>query len=1154
MTVRGFISPRFGVPFRALRAEERKATSQAAGRPTPHGSRPQKLLAACWLLSVVVRAASPTQQETEFFESRIRPILVNQCYKCHSETSERVKGGLKLDTRANLLKGGDTGVAIVPGNPEKSLLIKAIRYKDEDLKMPPNDRKLTDAQIADLEAWVRMGAPDPRSGTSSGVNLYEIDKANAAKHWAFQMLFYPPVPRVEDKDNWAQTDIDRYILAGLRREGLSPSPRADKTSLIRRATFDLTGLPPTPAEVDAFLADNAPTAFSNVVVRLLTSPRYGERWGRYWLDLARYADTKGSAGEMAEPRYLYSYTYRDYVIRAFNDDLPYNQFLIEQIAADKLPPDKDNSRLAALGFLTLGNRFNNNADDIIDDRIDVLSKSTLALTVTCARCHDHKFDPIPTADYYSLHGVFSSCYEPTEGPVLGSATNTLAYQQFSSELDSKQAELDREREAAEKEARRALIGRSGDYLLALAEIANPTNTIPKNQIFSRRALNRRWAGGWEKGMSKWSKEHDPVFAPWVEFVRLAPSEFAAKAPELAARYRANADPNHPINPLVARSLATPPKSLADLAARYSELFLEVEGHWQNLVSLQTKLKAANSEAASATRSLEPDQEQLRLALYDRKSPLHLEEQIVTDAVMRDNKTKQKIAKLQATLDDLKINHPGAPARAMALLDKDSPHDDHVYLRGNAATRGPLAPRRFLEILSPDHREEYHDGSGRLELAKAIASDDNPLTARVMVNRIWQGHFGEGIVRTPNDFGLRSEPPTHPELLDYLALSFMDHGWSIKKLHLQIMLSSTYQQSSEDNPRQAQKDPNNRWLWRMNRRRLDFESLRDTILAIGGKLDLTMGGPSVKLDSVPHSERRTVYGFVDRNRLPTMYRVFDFANPDLSTGKRDLTTVPQQALFLMNSPLVVEQAMNLVRRPDFSAQSRNEDRVRLLYRLIYQRAPTEAETKLALNYLQSEPRKPKTPIPGQSPWEYGTGYVDPVFKRVTFLPMTQFASGVWRGPAGSSLTARGGFPPEDPRAVVVRRWISPVEGAINIDGVLEHGNPNGDGVQGHIISSRSGELGTWVAFKDKIQTSVGTLAVVEGEMIDFVVDCRTNAKGDNFVWAPTITFSDAAEGETTAPGTTWSAQKDFSGVVRRRLYVWEKLAQVLLETNEMAFYN
>ncbi len=576
---------------------------------------------------------------------------------------------------------------------------------------------------------------------------------------------------------------------------MKASPPADKRTLLRRAYFDLIGLPPTPAEVQAFVSDSSSTAFAKVIDQLLARPQYGERWGRHWLDVARYADTKGEIKRQREsPLYPFAWTYRDYVIKSFNDDKPYDRFIIEQIAADKLPLGADNSALAALGFLTLGERFQNNENDIINDRIDVVTKGLLGLSVTCARCHDHMFDPISTKDYYSLRGIFASSYEPRVRPVLGNAV--------------------------------------------------------------------------------------------------------AAHPEYADYYKQRT-------------------------------------------------------------SMEKELETLTLNLR-RGNPGERREQI-----------KRRV-ELQNLIDVLELTHAAAPARANVLLDRPVAKDSPVFLRGEAETPGEVVPRRFLECLSGPARKSFTLGSGRLELAHAIADRNNPLTARVMVNRIWQHHFGEGIVASPDDFGAMGTPPTHPELLDFLARYFMDHGWSIKQVHKLILLSQTYQQTSDNNPRYAELDPFNHLLWRQNIRRLEFEPLRDSLLALGGKLDTNLYGRPVPLaqargrnfratlvlepthrpQDIGYTTRRTIYGFIDRSELPEVFNQFDFANPDAENGRRHETTVPQQALYLMNSPLVVEQARYLVQRPEVRACQSDEEIIGQLYEIIYQRGPRPEEIRLGLDFIES----------------------------------------------------------------------------------------------------------------------------------------------------------------------------------------------------------
>jgi mono/diheme cytochrome c family protein len=718
------------------------------------------------LAAIQPLAAAPEKhapEANEFFEKKVRPILIENCLSCHGPKKQQ--GSLRLDNRVSALKGGDSGPVVVAGKPDESLLIKAIRH-DGDLKMPPKGKLAAD-RVAALTEWVRMGAPWPDDAPAGATKSTIADARE--HHWSFRPVKKPEVPNVKNSEH-VQTPVDSFILAKLETNSLSLSPPAERHALIRRVTFDLTGLPPTPSEVEAFVNDQSADAYSRLVDRLLASPAYGERWGRHWLDVARYSDTKGYVFT-EERRYPNSFTYRDYVIRAFNEDKPYDRFIVEQLAADRLPVGDDNSALAALGYLTLGRRFLNNQQDIIDDRIDVTMRGLQGLTVGCARCHDHKFDPIPTRDYYSLYGVFASSSEPAELPLLGKAEPSAELTAFEEELKKRQAVVD---------------------------------------------------------------------------------EFKDKHKD--------------------------------------------------------ELKSGNVKA------------------------------------------RNDLVKLNNKVAEWKVNGPGAPPRAMVLNDLPSPVQPHVLKRGNPGNPAEAVPRQFLEVLAGPERKPFKDGSGRLELARAIGSRDNPLTARVMVNRVWMHHFGKGLVPTPGDFGTRGEPPTHPELLDWLAASFMDNGWSVKQLHRLIVLSATYRQSSNDNTDGRAVDPENRLLWKMNRRRLDFEQMRDSLLAVAGRLDRKAGGRPVGIIDPPFTTRRTVYGFIDRQNLPGLFRTFDFASPDVSTPQRFNTTVPPQALFLMNSPFATEQAKYFANRLDVAWQPTDQKRVERMYQLAYGRPAEPDELELGLQYL------------------------------------------------------------------------------------------------------------------------------------------------------------------------------------------------------------
>ena len=1110
--------------------------------------------------ATVARAADAAPlpaAELDFFEKKVRPVLVNSCYKCHSKQESKNRGGLEVDTREALLKGGDSGPAIVPRDTEKSLLIKAIRYTDTDLQMPPKGEKLSTAQIADLETWVKMGAPDPRSAHTVAAKSMR----NLAKdHWAFKPVGQPPPPTVKDK-NWVKTPIDAFILAKLEAKDLTPSPRADKRTLIRRATYDLIGLPPTPEEFDAFTRDNSPDAYAKLVDRLLKSPHYGERWGRYWLDIARYADTKGDVNRNREdPRYPHAWTYRDYVIQSFNEDKPYDRFITEQLAADKLPLGADKNPLAALGFITVGKRFGNNLNDIIDDRIDTVTKGFLGLTVTCARCHDHKFDPIPTRDYYSLHGVFASTVEPEEKPLLRPPAPTPDYLDYQKQLAAIEKEIQTFREGIEGQIRAAGRTNAAAYLLATWEVAQPTNTINRNIFIARdRKLDNGMFQRWEGYLRARQNRFDPVFQPWTEFAKLSDQEFVAKARQISAQFATNKDKSKQINPLVARQFSgNPPTNMREVAARYGTLLAEADKAWQ--MSLAIASRARRTEAPKLS---DPNWDQLRLVLYGKDAPPNPDERQIERFFSQQ--TQRRETDLHAKIITLQLTHPGAPGRAMVVEDSRSPRDSKIFIRGNASSQGDVAPRQFLEALSDGKPEPFRVGSGRLELAKAIASRDNPLTARVMVNRIWLHHFGEGIVRTTSDFGARSEPPTHPELLDALASYFMDNGWSIKKLHRLIMMSNTYQQISDENPRFAQVDPGNQLLWRQNVRRLDFEAIRDSLLAIGGKLDLRLGGAPTNLTAEPYPNRRTVYGFVDRGDLATVFRTFDFADPDLTTSKRYETTVPQQALFLMNNPLVIEQARNLVTRRDFTALVQVDDRISLLYKLIAQRAPTDKERMLANRYLGGQSAKDEKAI--GPVWQYGYGAYDPQAKQLRkFDSMKAFGRNTWvpsdrpnQNFGALSLNANGGHPGPNLATAAIRRWTAPQNGFIEINGTLGHADKRGDGVLGVILSSRAGEVGRYAAFNKQVPTKVARVPVSRGETIDFITLSLRDPNFDAFTWSPAIKLVATNGGGADADAQTqWSAKNDFAGPGKdgssKPMVGWEKYAQVLLLTNELTFFN
>jgi len=871
------------------------------------------------VLIFILGVLSPQDAGVEFFEKKIRPVLVEKCYKCHSTQAAKEKGGLLLDTREGVLKGGESGPAVVPGHPEKSLLIRAIKHADESLSMPAKE-KLPDDQIADFVAWVKIGAPDPRTVPAvPASSASTFDFVAARRFRSFQPPIDRAVPEVRSKP-WVRNDIDRFVAARLEEKGLLPSPLADKRTLIRRLSYDLVGLPPTPQEVDAYLADGSADAYEKLVERLLGSVHFGERWGRHWLDVARYADTKEWV--VAEERRLaYAYTYRDWVIRAFNEDLPFDRFVTLQLAADRVAADRRD--LAALGFLTVGRSFLNRLPDIIDDRIDVVTRGLLGLSASCARCHDHKYDPIPTKDYYSLYGIFASTTTPKELPLLGAPPRTPEYAAFEKELLAKEGEMNKFRQ----ERHAAILAplrtpeKIAEYLLAGQEALGKGDDELRS-FGQQRKLNRAMLRRWRDFLRKTSEAPHPVLAAWHAYAGLPAASFADASPAALAGLK-------DLNPVVAAAFAEPPGSLREAADRYGVLIAD------------------------------PRDEALRQAAHGPDGVLNLPP-ADADMLLQDG-DRDKLRKLKQAVDALH-NHPGAPPRAMSLEDAAAPQNARVFIRGNAGSPGEEVPRAFLTVLCPEERAAVKAGSGRLELARAIASPDNPLTARVFVNRVWAWLFGRGIVATPSDFGARGEPPTHPELLDWLARRFVAQSWSVKTLVRQIVLSSTYRQSSAANSEGLAGDPQNRYLWRMNRRRMDFEAMRDALLEVAGRPDRAVGGRPVPLTEEPFSRRRSVYGHVDRLNLANVLRVFDFAGPDMHVPQRYTTTVPQQALFLMNSPFVLEQARQVTARPEVAAEADPEQRLQRLYRAVFGRAATAREAGLGLAFVAGQEAGPL------SPWE------------------------------------------------------------------------------------------------------------------------------------------------------------------------------------------
>ncbi|HEV2946149.1 MAG TPA: PSD1 and planctomycete cytochrome C domain-containing protein, partial [Gemmataceae bacterium] len=757
----------------------------------------------------ITRAQSALGNGGDFFEKEVWPLLVARCHQCHGDLA-KPKGKLHLTSRANVLQGGESGPAVVPGKPTESLLIQAIGYT-EALKMPPKE-KLPDGEVAILTRWVKMGLPWPESRletakNSSGSEEYQISSEQRA-FWSFQPVKDHLPPKVKD-ESLVKTAVDRFVLAELEKKELRPAPAADKRTLIRRATFDLIGLPPTPQEIEAFVNDSSPQAFAKVIDRLLASPHYGERWGRHWLDLVRYTDSfdarilngPGSVMDITE-----SWRYRDWVVGAFNRDLPYDQFIAEQLAGDILasrnPGPESNEQVIATGMLAIGNWGGGDADkeklltDIVDDQIDVVGRTIMGLTLGCARCHDHKFDPIPTADYYSLAGIFFS-----------------------------------------------------------------THILP------------------------------------------------------------NVGPKTDGPPMLRIPLGTPEE--ISRRARFQEQIAEAERRLQSL-----------------TKNVYPDIA-LRLLPEGTRWP----------AVMALVKRR---AEMERTLTELKKKAPSPLPFANGAQEGGVPesphagvHDVRVHIRGNYARLGETTPRRFPRIVAGDRQTPIHEGSGRLPLARWLTSPNHPLTARVMVNRIWQHHFGEGIVRSPSNFGKQGDCPTHPELLDYLAKRFVESGWSIKAMHRLMMLSAAYQQSSETSAETLQADPDNRLFGRMNRRRLESVDIRDNLLALAGQMNSAMGGKATR-DF--HNPRRTLYQMTIRSDRSGFGPLFDIADSDAPEATRTVSTVAPQALFLLNHPFIMEQKSALARRILEITGASIKERMDRAYLLLYGRPPSDEESQIGIDFL------------------------------------------------------------------------------------------------------------------------------------------------------------------------------------------------------------
>jgi hypothetical protein len=1108
-------------------------------------------------------------ESVEFFEQKIRPLLIDRCNKCHGDAKQWAN--LRLDSRHAILTGGDSGPAVDIAAPEQSELLVRVLASDLETRMPPTDAgpALTSEEIGLLQHWITMGAPWPAIVEPKQGNRKDVWE----KHWAFQPVrSHPPVPTesaATDFANWQQSPIDRFVLKKLAEHQLTPSPQADPSDLLRRVTYALTGLPPTPESTASFMQNPSPEAYAALVDHLLDSPEYGEHWGRHWLDVARYSDTKGYVYGREEKRFVHATHYRDWVIEAFNCDLPYDRFVMLQLAADQVP-NLDRRDLAAMGFLTLGRRFLGITPDIIDDRIDVVSRGFLGLTVGCARCHDHKYDPVPTADYYSLYGVFeNSADELTAIPpkAIDPSFNSQIDAAYETELAERKRKLSMAMAEKRLEANERLRTRLSEYLMAQKKLdLYPEMTF--NQIVPKEDLIPTLVRRWQAYLIQAEHESSPVFSAWIAYASLPDGSFETEA---IKRHEQINGSHSSWNTLVRDAFRHPPKSLQEVADRYQALVSAIDKQW-----------AADCERArQLNRPLplqfdDPDREQLRQAFYGVDSPCVMPEgSLLNNEWYWDTATGDELWKLSNAIDQWLLQSPhsvaGAP-HVVALTDRHQRQEPQIFKRGNPANKGATVSRHMLSLGKPV-AADFQVGSGRMELAKSIVSPENPLTARVWVNRVWAHHFGAGLVTTPSDFGTRANAPSHPELLDWLSQKLIELKWSTKALHREILLSQTYMQasrvsSSNTTPiaKAMETDPENRLLWRMNPRKLSIEQYRDTLLTVSGQLDKTQGGLGGDL----FGKRRSVYLSLDRQFLPNVFSVFDMANPDLHSAQRTETTIPQQALFSMNHPFVIERAKDVAAM--VANQAAQSERAKMVFEAILGRTPLPDELKaIELFLTQSESLENKVADDDladrfRANWSYGYGKIDPATGILeSFEKLPHFTGTSWQGgiavPDPSLgwvyLEAIGGHPGNDHAHAVVRRWTASQPGLISIASELIHRHEVGDGVAAWIASSRGGILKSAKVHNRTESMSVDSCSIEAGDTIDFIVDIAEQLNTDQFEWAPVIQWKQPSSAKASSEeiGTvTWDSHRDFTKTTSFSLKPLEQLAHSLLMSNEFIFVD
>jgi mono/diheme cytochrome c family protein len=897
------------------------------------------LLAGLVLVSgAFLRAAD----SDDFFESKVRPVLMNNCSACHGDAA---MSGLRVDSREALLKGGSRGPAIVPGDPDASLLIQSVRQSG-DLKMPKGG-KLQQQEIEALTAWIKSGASWPASKTAVKAPTGRVITAQDRAFWSFQPLKMPATPEVKDA-GWSNNTIDKFILAKLQMEGMKPAPKADRRTLIRRVYYDLLGLPPTAEEVNAFVGDKSPDAYRKLVDKLLASPQYGERWGRHWMDVVRFGedDNRGLADTGYEP-YVNAYIYRDWVIKSVNDDMPFDLFLKAQLAGDQLDESIRAKALPGLGFFGQGPWYYDLADppmaraDERHERVDAITRSMLGLTVGCARCHDHKYDPITVKDYYAIAGIVNNtAYHEYPLVPKRAVDQWMAEDKRTKALEKMLKEFS---EQAGAELAETLVFKTKQYMLAAWSVSGEAKKSVA-EAAAENKLDQEVLERWVRFLAK-PPLYYPYLKPWQAMIQSGGGTLE-QATELAKNFQdllidvmnEKKETDERNKRIIAKGTPLDPKPSVILPNNFQSFFDEPQIELGKLTSERLSLwmdvfskdlnELGNLDASHARPGL--------LAFRD----YGLQRQLSPEWGAHLAALRDEIAARRKEMPEFPFVH--------GIMDVDDPKDIRIHVRGSPYNLGDPATRRFVEVLSDGEPKPFAKGSGRLELAESIA--ESPIAARVIANRVWKWHFGTGIVNTPSNFGKMGERPSHPELLEYLAKSFVDGGRSLKQINREILLSATYQMASTYDEASYKKDPADRLHWRGPRQRLEAEQIRDSLLAVSGELDSTPGGPPADLANVA-DRRRTVYGRISRFRLDTFLQVFDFPNPAISSEGRMETSVPLQRLYFMNSGFVNRQAEALAKRA--ASEAGDDNKIRKAYELVYQREPEQREVEAGVAFLKRE---------------------------------------------------------------------------------------------------------------------------------------------------------------------------------------------------------